>query len=124
MTMPKEIRLTHDLLDKELIDRDGETIGRVDGIVLELRPHGRPVVAYVECGATILARRLGARLARWVAAFERRVTGRDPATTRIAVERITAVEIDLCVSIDADETPALEFEHWLAKHIVSRIPGA
>jgi hypothetical protein len=124
MTMPPEIRLTHDLLDKELIDREGKSVGRVDGIVLELRPHGRPVVAYVECGGTILARRLGSRMARWIAGLKRRVTGRDPEPTRIGVEKITMIGVDLCVSVDSNDMPALNFEHWLAKHIVSRIPGA
>jgi hypothetical protein len=60
--------LIRDVLDNQLVDRNGRKMGKVDGIAIELRENKPPRLAYIETGAPTLARRLHPRLARWVAA--------------------------------------------------------
>src|SRR5256885_13988351 len=70
MSTKHDLALVRDVLDKQLVDRDGVPCGKVDGIVLELTGGGPPRVAALECGPTILARRIGqgpARLVAWLA---------------------------------------------------------
>jgi len=53
--------LLRDILDKQIIDRDLTSLGRVDGIVLELRDNAPPRIDAIELGFAVLARRLGPR---------------------------------------------------------------
>lgn len=43
-----------DVLDNQLVDRHQRKMGKVDGIVIELREHQPPRLAYLETGATTL----------------------------------------------------------------------
>ena len=47
----------HDLLDKVVLDEGRRNVGRVDGVVLELRPGAAPVVSAFEIGGRVWARR-------------------------------------------------------------------
>src|ERR687886_565128 len=58
-----EMDVIRDVLDKQLIDRNNQKMGKVDGIVMVLREGERPRIAYIEVGAVALARRLHPRLA-------------------------------------------------------------
>lgn len=60
------MELVRDLLDKQLIDRNGVNTGRVDGIVVELREDGPPRLVALEAGPAVLAYRVGPRMGRWV----------------------------------------------------------
>ena len=56
--------LVRDVLDKQLVDRHGTKMGRVDGIVVELRPGRPPEVIALETGPLTLARRIAGRTPR------------------------------------------------------------
>ena len=51
--------VVRDILDKQLLDRHGQRIGRVDGLILDIRGNKPPRLAYIELGAVTLARRHG-----------------------------------------------------------------
>jgi hypothetical protein len=116
------MRLVAECLDKQLRDRRGRAMGRVDGVVLALRAGARPHVAAIEVGAVTRARRLSARLGRWMAARARRRAG-DEDPYRIPFERVVVERIEARVGIDADDTPVLAWERRL-RALVMRIPGA
>ena len=61
--------LIRDVLDKRVVDRHGHVMGRVDSIVLDIRPDAPPHVATLDVGPAILASRVRPGLGRWVAAF-------------------------------------------------------
>ena len=42
--MTMELRIVHDLLDKPVLDEERRNVGRVDGVVLELRRGAPPLV--------------------------------------------------------------------------------
>ncbi|MBE9020877.1 hypothetical protein IQ272_33070 [Chroococcidiopsidales cyanobacterium LEGE 13417] len=114
--------LIRDVLDNQLVDRSGRKMGKVDGIVVELREGESPRLAYIETGLPTLARRLHPRIARWVIALERRWGAKRGESYRIPWSKVRDVGIDVDVNLDAEATPALAYEQWL-RQAIARIPG-
>ena len=82
-----------------LVDRRQTKIGKVDGLVAELRQGEPPRIALIEIGSAALARRLGPRLGRLVSRLSARLGGeahREPyrVPLKTSAERLTA-EIDV-----------------------------
>ena len=114
--------LIRDVLDNQLVDRHGQRMGKVDGIVIELRKDKPPKVAYIEVGGPTLAARLHPRLGKWATDLAKRL-GPGGESYRIPWSKVKSVGIDIEVLVDAEKTPVLAFEQWLREHVVSRIPG-
>jgi len=81
--MKKRLDLTRDVLDMQLVDREETKIGRVDGLVLELRDDQPPRVDALEMGFVVLARRVHPRVESWVERLRRRFSVRKTARYRI-----------------------------------------
>ena len=116
--------LVRDLLDKRMLDPRGVSLGRVDGIVLELREGRRPVVAAVESGLPTLARRLHRALAYFAEALERAAGTSDGSPVRVPSSKVREVGTDVTVDLEARETAALAWEEWVRRNIIGRIPGS
>lgn len=116
--------VVRDVLDNQLIDRRGRKLGKVDGVVMVVRKDAPPRLAYIEVGAGVLARRLGPRLGKLVAAAGRRWGLRRGEPFRIAWAKVKKIGIDVPVDIDAAETPLLAWENWLRERVIRRIPGS
>jgi sporulation protein YlmC with PRC-barrel domain len=112
-----------EVLDNQIVDRDRQPMGKVDGIILELRDGQPPRLAYLETGVTTLARRLHPRLERWVAALASRWGARNSEPLRIPWECIRDVGINVEVDLAAAQTSAFAYELWLREHVLKRIPG-
>ena len=69
--------LVAEVLDKQIVDAKKNKLGKVDGLVIVLREGRPPRVAYIECGAAVLARRLGRWCERLALALNRRFGVRD-----------------------------------------------
>ncbi|HEX4966286.1 MAG TPA: hypothetical protein VF173_36090 [Thermoanaerobaculia bacterium] len=117
--------LCRDVLDKQVVDREETKMGRVDGILLELREDAPPRVAALDMGFVVLARRLHPRLEKWTMALHRRFSVRKAARYRVPWSKVTEVT-PFCVQLDvaAFATPAFAWERWLRDHVISRLPGA
>lgn len=115
--------IIRDVLDNQLVDRNQRKLGKVDGIVIELRDHQPPRLAYIETGATTLARRLHPQLGRWINTLQSKWGAKQPESLRIPWSKIRDVGIDVEVDLEAEETTALAYEQWVREHIVKRIPG-
>lgn len=119
------LKLAREILEQELLDRNGRKMGRVDGLVAVIDGDGPPRIDAFELGFTVLARRIHPRLERWLEAIRKRWSVRKIAVQIIpwsAVEEIKDGSIR--VSIDATETPAFDWERWMCDHIVARLPGS
>src|SRR3954467_13825579 len=118
------MELMRDCLDKQLIDRNGRKMGKVDGVVMSFEGGKRPRIAFIEVGAVVQARRLHPRLAKWIARLSKRfgVDRSDPF--RIPWSKVVVSGIDVTVNVEAEETPALAWEKWLRRKVIGRIPGA
>ena len=117
------MELVRELLDNQIQDRRGAKLGKVDGVVLELREGRPPRVIALHTGAVVVVRRLDVRLARWLARAARK--WRVPIrVTRIPWGRVTTVGREVRVTLDAEHAPAMAFERWLRARVIGRIPGA
>jgi sporulation protein YlmC with PRC-barrel domain len=117
------VNLVHEVLDKQMLDSRLRRMGKVDGIVLELREGQQPRVICLEAGAPVLAHRVSRRLYRWVNALAHRLTPDRPGGFRIPWSRVREVGLDVHVDLDAEDSPVFALERWLRKHIVRRLPG-
>ncbi len=107
--------IIRDILDSNVLDRHGRALGKVDGIVAELRPGRPPVLKAIEVGLPVKARRIAPRLAA--------ILSRWTSVTRIAWSDIEELDMDTKVKLDGRGTPALAFEERL-RALLLRIPGA
>ena len=120
--MANAMDLVRDLLDAQLVDKHGRNIGRVDGIVLEIRQGRPPRVAAMEIGAMTLARRL--HVERWFRAVVSRISPVPIEPVTLPLETFKDVGVDIELDVDADSDPKLlRLEKWLKRHVISKIPG-
>jgi sporulation protein YlmC with PRC-barrel domain len=112
-----------DLLDRQIIDRDGLLVGKVDDV--ELSEDDPPRVAALLFGPGVLGQRMGGRLGRAIASAARRLhPDIDPAPARIPYEQVAKLDSAVHLRITSGDLPRPSLEGWLCDHIISRIPGA
>ena len=121
----KRLDLARDVLDKQVVDRDETQMGRVDGLVLELRGDQPPRVRYLEMGFVVLARRIHPRCEAWLERLRRRFSIRRTARYRVEWTQVKEVEPHhLRIEVEALATPAFDWERWLRNHVVAKLPGS
>ena len=80
--------LVRDVLDEQLIDARGRNAGKVDGIVLELRPDRPPRVVAIEIGGGTAAERMPRLLRGPMMALSRLLLPRGRRARRIPWSRL------------------------------------
>ncbi|MBV8519805.1 MAG: hypothetical protein JO197_20610 [Acidobacteria bacterium] len=120
----KRLQLARDVLDQQLIDRYECNAGKVDGIGLELRDGEPPRVAFLDMGSDVLARRLSPRLERWLQALRKLIGRKTPEPYRVEWSKVVKIANAVTIDIDSDRDAPNHVEHWLAEHLIGRIPGA
>ncbi len=118
------MELVRDCLDKQAIDRAGNKMGRIDGIVLLLDEDQPPRVEAVEVSAITVARRLHCGLANRLLTGISWITGHEPEPYRIAWKKVSFQSNNVILDVDRDTSPAVACENWLRRHFIERIPGA
>ena len=119
------MHLFRDVLDKQVEDRDGERMGRVDAIVVEIRAGRPPRVAQLELGFVALARRMHPWLEAIAERWHKRLGVRRGARFHIAWDDVLDVDIHrVQADVKADDTPAMDWDRWLRRNVIERIPGA
>lgn len=113
--------LVRQVLDREIVDRDGLKSGKVDDIVLRLSENGPPVVDAIRCHNGALADQLGPRAGGLEAWFQRRVLGYPTKRNPIDVPWFRVTKIDVVVRLDVDrldggftEAGLAIWNRWLA----------
>jgi len=118
------MELVRDLLDAQLVDADERLLGRVDGVLLEVRADRPPRVLAVEVGMLTLVRRINPRLARWLRAAAIRWLPVSWRPVRIPLTAFRDVGIDIEIDVDeGTKMRLLRLERWLSRHVVQRLPG-
>ena len=117
--------LVRDVLDKQLLDRDGEEMGRVDGVILELRPNDPPRVDALELGFVVLAHHIHPRVESWLNWLRSRWTVRRTARYHIPWSKVQEIhERGISVDVRVQDTPAFDWESWLRRHVIRHLPGS
>ena len=117
--------LARDVLDKLLVDRNERPIGRVDGVVIELRSVGAPRIAAIEVGLVTAARRLHPALGRWIRALAIRWAPVPLTPVRLSPRLFRDMGVDIELDVDAaEDVKLLRFEKWLKRRVICHLPGA
>jgi sporulation protein YlmC with PRC-barrel domain len=116
------MHLVRDVMDTQLVRRDGLRVGKVDGLVMELREGAPPRLAYIETGTGVLARRLSPRLWRWIGRLRGRL-GETGGGDVVRVPWAKVCDVGVDIEVDVEETAATQLQDWLVKRIISKLPG-
>lgn len=115
--------LVRDVLDKKLIDRENCPMGRVDGLVMHVGERSQPTITHIEIGGTTPWMRLHPAIARLAARLARMWGPKRGEPVKIPWSRVMTVGKDIKLDVRAKDTGALDWEIWIARHIIERIPG-
>jgi hypothetical protein len=110
------------LLDRQVVDRDGKFVCKVDDLEFERGENGALYVAKILVGPRARAQRVGGRIGVWIRSIAERLATEPMPTIDIA----SVIEIgrDVKVAASRDELDVDPLEDWVRDHIVSRVPGS
>ena len=118
------MHLVRDVLDKELLDREEEPMGRVDGLIMHVGERSQPRITHIAIGGATLWERahpLFGRIAKGMSGLWGPKREKD---VRIPWSRVKTVGRDIKLDVEAKDTGAIDWELWIARHIIERIPGS
>jgi len=127
MTEGRRVWAALQLLDRQLVSRDGRNAGCCDDIELSESEAGDQLyVTAILSGPGALSYRLnGRRLGRWLRRVHREVAvGDDADPTRIPFNVV--IDIGPCIKLgrDAEEVGSASTERWVRDHVIGPIPGS
>lgn len=117
------MKLIRDVLDKKLIDREGCRMGRVSGLVMHVGEKSQPRITHIVVGGATLWTRIHPALGHLATRLSQLWGPHRKEPVRIPWSRVDTVGRDVKLDVEAKETGALDWELWLARHIIERIPG-
>jgi sporulation protein YlmC with PRC-barrel domain len=112
------------LLDRQIVDRYGMEVGKVDDVELTVPEHGPPYLSALLVGPPAIGPRIGGWLGRAVASVARRLRSAPGGPLRIPFDVVGDVGIAITLTISRDLLAEPELEHWLRNHVIARIPGS
>ncbi|SCL25472.1 hypothetical protein GA0070624_3114 [Micromonospora rhizosphaerae] len=119
------VQLAKQLLDQQIVDRDGRLVGRVDDIAFAADADGYPYVDTLLTGQAALGQRVGGRLGRILVAITNRFVDEPPVLpVRIPFTLVERVDSAVRLRVRAADLPPPPVESWLRRHLIDRIPGA
>jgi len=114
------------LLDRQIIDKDGMMAGNVDDLELTFPADGGPpVITGILAGPGALARRLGPRSGAWLESLHSRLhPAEQPGPARVAFGVVRRVADHVEITVSRSELDVSRFEEWVRDKIIAKIPGA
>jgi hypothetical protein len=117
------MNLYRDILDKQILDRKKMQCGKVDGLIMTVRPRAQPQITHIELGSVTLARRVGQGPARFVARFARVSRGKQRQVPyRVEWNKVKDIGVDVEMDIDGNTTPYGRIREWLVHHVLKYLP--
>lgn len=114
-----------ELLDRQIVDREGDLAGKVDDVEFELLPDGSYVAVAILSGPGALGPRLGGRLGRAVSAmFVRLHPDVEPTPARISFGVVRELGPRIGLTISRHHLDVDGMERWVRDNVIGRIPGA
>jgi sporulation protein YlmC with PRC-barrel domain len=114
-----------ELLDRQLVDRNGRLVGKVDDVELTEDADALPCVNALLSGLGALAGHLGGDLGRALAALERRLA-KEPerVSSRIDFALVCELGSSILLAADREELDTDRAERWTRDVVIDKIPGA
>ncbi|WDZ82762.1 hypothetical protein [Micromonospora cathayae] len=118
-----ELLLNFNLLDRQILDRDGIPVGKVDDLELRHTDDGAYVAALLT-GQRALGARFGGVVGRWITGVAERLDDRDQGLRRIPYHLVARVDAAVRLRVSRDLLAAPALEGWLDAYLIGRIPGS
>lgn len=119
------MEINRELLDRQIVDRHGRLVGKVDDLEFALDDDGVPYLRSILVGQIALGRRVGGPLGRLLIALVHRVSGGAPSPARLIPFRLVdAVGSAVLLRVAAADLPEPPMERGLRERFISRIPGS
>lgn len=99
-------------------------MGRVDGLIMHVGQTSQPRITHIEIGGTSLWERVHPVLARIALRLAGVWGPKRTEQVRIPWSRVKAVGRDIRLDLKARKTGALDWEIWIARRVIERIPGS
>jgi sporulation protein YlmC with PRC-barrel domain len=113
------------LMDRQIVDREGRMVGKVDDVELEQREDGRLVVSGLLTGPGALGPRLGGALGSITTAAWSRLSCRpERKPRRIDISAVTEYGTAVELSINRRTADVDGFELWVRDRVISALPAA
>jgi sporulation protein YlmC with PRC-barrel domain len=107
------------LLDRQVLDTGGVSVGKVDDLEVTADDDGRLRVTGLIVGPWALSNRFGGVIGRLFTLL----FGDDDATV-IPLDLVEKRDTAIHLRIHQDDLGLAQSEHWVRRHIVAKIPGA
>jgi sporulation protein YlmC with PRC-barrel domain len=122
----REMDLGLDLLDRQIVDKDGQPAGNVDDVEFEWPRGGSgpPYVSAILAGPAAWSKRLDGRLGRAVGTLHARLSERDAELVRISMAIVKRVGVMVELTVAASDLGTWNLQRWAREKIVLKIPGA
>jgi hypothetical protein len=115
------------LLDRQVLDRDALPVAKVDDLDFapSAEPDGLPILTDILCGQAAHAQRFHPRVARALELLRRVIEPvPEPGPARIPWVHVGDVDTAVHLSADRHEFAVTVFDTWLAREVLSRVPGS
>jgi sporulation protein YlmC with PRC-barrel domain len=112
------------LLDRQIVDVNGELAGKVDDLELTFadEPGRPPYVSAILTGPGALSHRIGGRLGLWIDQAHRRLS-EDPRPPSISFGVVKRIDNHLELAVARGDLGTARFDDWTREKIIERIPG-
>ncbi|MEU0487600.1 hypothetical protein ABZ249_00120 [Nocardiopsis sp. NPDC006139] len=115
-------RIGFTVLDRQIVDAEGDNVGKVDDVEFEWREGEPPTMTALVSDTAALGPRIAGRLGRSWEVLLGRLRPPDEEPTLIRLEDVEQFDPSTVLSIAAP--PGMRpMETWVAEHIICRIPG-
>ena len=115
--------LVRDVLDKKLMDRENCAMGRVSGLVMQFGENSQPRVTHILIGGQTLWMRLHPAFAKLSKRLAQMWGPKRDGPVKIPWSRVKTVGREIKLDVRAREIGAIDWEIWIARHIIEHIPG-
>jgi sporulation protein YlmC with PRC-barrel domain len=132
MSGGRQYYLALHLLDRQLVDRQGRFVGKVDDLDLERGETGSLYVTAIRSGPGVLTRRLGGHtLGPWLERANRLLGSGSGEVdvdvddaSRLPFSRVADIGSAVEVAAEQEELPTQSSHRWVAEHVLRHIPGS
>jgi sporulation protein YlmC with PRC-barrel domain len=115
--------LVRQVLDKQLVDKDGLKAGKVDDLLLELRDDGPPEVAAILTGPNSVASLLPGWLDRFTLWIRLAVLGLDRAEpVEVGWSHVTAIDVTVHVDLDREKDGLVHSQQTIWTRWIKPLP--
>lgn len=116
-------RIGFTVLDRQVVDRDGVNLGKVDDVEFTRREGEETSMTALIIDTAALGGRISGRIGRYWEAVVERLRPQNEGSIVIPVEHVEEFTPTTVLTTGAPEGTH-PLESWVARHVIGRIPGA